>query len=108
MVAVKRFPILESDTVYSLTQRCYGFMLALFYEIVALIAEGRCLPVSPETWTRQPYRLKDLNALKVITPDMSKDEIERRIRAVTYPGYLGAHMVMHDMVFEYWGKDTGL
>lgn len=101
MVAVKRFPILESDSVYSLTQRCYGFMLALFYEIVGLMAEGQPLPVSEEMWTRQPYRLKDLDALKVITPDMPKEEIERRIRAVTYPGYLGAHLVLHGLIFEY-------
>jgi methionyl-tRNA formyltransferase len=106
MVAVRRFPILESDTVYSLTQRCYGYMLELFYEIVSLIIEGKPLPVSDEMWTRDPYRLKDLNALKVITPDMPPVEIQRRIRAVTYPGYLGAHLVLHGMVFEYRGKES--
>ncbi|MCD4672152.1 MAG: hypothetical protein K8R77_05750 [Anaerolineaceae bacterium] len=107
MVAVKRFPIFESDTVFSLTQRCYGVMLTLFYEIVSFLAEGKPLPASDEIWTREPYRLRDLNALKVITPDMPPDEIERRIRAVTYPGYPGAHLVLHDMVFEYRGKTTG-
>lgn len=106
MVAVKRFPILEDDTVYSLTQSCYRHMLDLFYEIISQLAAGNPLPRSEEAWTRAPYRLKDLNALKVITPDMPLDEIERRIRAVTYPGYLGAHMIVNGLVFEYRGKES--
>ena len=66
---------LRSHTVFSLTQRCYAYMLTLFYDIFSLIQRGEPLPQSDETWTRKPYRKTDLDALKVITPDMPMDEI---------------------------------
>jgi methionyl-tRNA formyltransferase len=34
IVAVKRLPLFENDTVYSITRRCYAIILALFYEIL--------------------------------------------------------------------------
>jgi methionyl-tRNA formyltransferase len=101
VIAVRRFAVFHEDSVYSLTQRCYAYMLTLFYEILAGILQGKPLPESDETWTRKPYRKTDLDALKIITPDMPVDEIRRRVRAVTYPGYAGATMEIDGMRFEY-------
>ena len=92
VIAVRRFDVFPEDTVWSVTQRCYGYMLALFYEIITMVKEGKPLPVSDESWSRDAYRLKDFHALRRITPDMDEAEIQRRIRATTYPGYEGAYM----------------
>lgn len=89
IIAVRRFPLFQSDTVYSLTQRCYAHILVLFYEIMGGIILGEELPEAGEHWKRKPYRRSELNALCEISPDMPEDEIRRRVRATTFPGMPG-------------------
>ena len=101
VVAVRRFPILPNESVYSLTQRCYAYMLELFYEIITGIVMGKPLPESSEQWTRKPYRRVDLNALKRLELDMPVEEIKRRVHATAYPGTQGAYFEIDGMRFEY-------
>ena len=101
LIEVRRFPLYESDSVYSLTQRCYGYILALFYEIMSLILDGKELPQSEEHWKRNPHQRRELNELCRITPDMSKDEVRRRVKAVTFPGAPGAYIEIGGMKFNY-------
>lgn len=101
IIAVKRFPLYENDTVFSLTQRCYSYILTLYYEIMSLIIEGKDLPVSDEKWKRQPYKRKELNELCRISPDMPQEEIRRRVKAVTFPNAPGAYIETAGMKFDY-------
>ena len=94
IISVKRFPLLYSDSVFSLTQRCYAFILVTFYEIVSAIAEKKSLPKRKEKWKRKPFKRSELNELCIITRGMSKKEINRRIKAVEYPGYEGPYMLI--------------
>src|SRR5512141_2939953 len=55
IIAVRRFPVYQTDDVDALLKRTYENQIALFFEIIALMAEGRELPVSDETWTRPPF-----------------------------------------------------
>jgi methionyl-tRNA formyltransferase len=87
IIAVDRFPIYPEDDVAALLKRTYEHQIKLFLEIAPLLAEGRPLPVSPEKWTRPPFTRKQFNELFRITPDMPKDEIARRVRAVSYGGF---------------------
>jgi methionyl-tRNA formyltransferase len=84
IIAVRRFPVYREDDVAALLERTYEHQIALFFEIARLITEGKELPVSRETWTRPAFTRKQFNELFRITPDMSKEEIARRIRAVSY------------------------
>jgi len=84
IVAVKRFPVFENDTVFSITHRCYNSILSLFYEIFYSIMQAENIPQSDEIWKRKPYLRKELNDLCRLTPDMSVNEIERRIKATHY------------------------
>jgi hypothetical protein len=43
--------------------------------------------VAGETWTRRPFTRKEFNTLFQITSGMSREEIARRIRAVSYGRY---------------------
>ena len=101
MIAVKRFPLYGSDTVFSLTQRCYGYIIQQFYEVVSLILVGDDLTQSDECWKRKPYKRKDLQELCRITPDMSAEEIRRRTKAVTFPNAPGAYIEIDSMIFNY-------
>lgn len=87
IIAAKRFPIYSSDDVASLLERTYEHQIALFFEIVGLMAEGKELPVSDENWTRPPFTRAQFNELFRITPEMSREEIARRVRAVSYGEY---------------------
>jgi methionyl-tRNA formyltransferase len=84
IIAVKRFPVKEADTVYSVTQHCYKLIEEVFYEIVNGILNGQPLPVTNEQWKRKPYTRKQLDELCTITPDMPAEEIRKRIKATTY------------------------
>lgn len=84
IISVKRFPVFENDTVYSITRRCYSAIRELFYEIFYLIMQNKPLPVSEERWQRKPFLRKELNELCRLTPDMNSKEIERRIKATHY------------------------
>ncbi len=103
VIAVKRFPVFASDTVETLLERTYDHQLILFYEMIALIAQGKPLPVSPETWTRPPFTRKQLNALSVITVEMNAEEIAKRIRATSFRQWKPV-LELNGFKFEYKGS----
>jgi methionyl-tRNA formyltransferase len=84
IIAVKRFPIKEEDSVYDVTQQCYKLIEEMFYEVMDCILQARPLPVSSEHWKRKPYTRKQLNELCEINPGMTEEEITKRIKATTY------------------------
>lgn len=99
IIAVRRFPISPSDDVASLLTQTYETQLSLFYELIGGIASGKSLPTSDETWTRKPFTRKEFNQLFIITPDMSQEEIAKRIRATNYKNWK-PYIVLGDYTFE--------
>lgn len=100
VIAVRRFPILDEDSVHSLTMRCYEHIEALFRAVFEAFFKTGAWPVSTESWTRPPFRRKQLDELCRITPDMSPEEIARRARATTYPGMPGPFVEIAGRRFE--------
>ncbi|EKD26228.1 MAG: hypothetical protein ACD_79C01302G0009 [uncultured bacterium] len=90
IISVKRFPIFKNDTVYSLSVRCYAYIYVSFVEIFSMILLNKKLPSANERWYRKPYTRKELNDLCKITPDMTENETERRVRATSFPDMPGA------------------
>lgn len=84
IIEVQRFSILKNDSVYSITQKCYSLILNSFYRIVEKTSNGKALPVSNESWKRKPFTRKELDSLSEIKPEMTIEEIEKRIKATTY------------------------
>lgn len=84
IIEVKRFAITNNDTVYNITQQCYEVILETFYKVMEELIETGKLPQSAEKWKRTPYTRKQLNELCTLTPQMSADEINRRIKATTF------------------------
>ncbi|HEX6193717.1 MAG TPA: formyltransferase family protein [Chitinophagaceae bacterium] len=84
IIAVKRFPIFPEDTVFALTQRCYEHILHLFYEVIDFFMERSLFPASGEKWQRNPFTRKQLNELCTLTPDMTAEEIKKRLKATTF------------------------
>lgn len=99
IIAVKRFPVLPNDNVDSLLQRTYDFQLVLFYEVLGEIIRDEPLPVSGENWTRKPFTRIEFNALSIITPTMTKQEIEKRVRATSYQNFQPI-IEIHNHIFE--------
>ncbi len=84
IILVKRFPVKVEDTVYSVTQHCYQLIEESFYELMGTVLQGKPLPVTNEQWKRKPYTRKQLDELCHIRPEMSEEEINKRIKATTY------------------------
>jgi methionyl-tRNA formyltransferase len=100
IIAVRRFPILLEDDVASLLQRTYENQIALFLEIAAMMSRGGDLPISNERWTRRPFTRREFDQLFKIEPGMSREEIARRVRAVSYGNYQ-PHVDLEGYRFEY-------
>ncbi len=100
VIVEKNFRVFPDDTVFSLTQRCYAHIFSLFFDIISDILMGRELPRSEAEWKRQPYTRKELNDLCRLTLSMSAEEMERRIRAVTFPGAPGAYLLLNGRRYE--------
>ncbi|HEX8639751.1 MAG TPA: formyltransferase family protein [Allosphingosinicella sp.] len=90
IVEERRFPLHPDDSVETLKLRTMETMVAMFADLIGVVARGEPLPQAGVHWTRRPYTRKQLHALKLCTPDMDEAEVRRRVRAVTYPGYPGA------------------
>lgn len=101
------FPVLPQDSVETLKLRTMVTMLELFHDILMRIEANQPLPVSPRQWQKKPYVRRELDALCQITPDMSKEEADRRIRATTYPGYPGPHLLLPSGEKRYYPVPPG-
>lgn len=99
IISVKRFPVYKTDTVFSITQRCYALILNQCFEIFDFIIQGKPIPESKENWKRKPYLRKELNRLCRITPDMPIEEMNRRIKATNFVKHW-AFMQVGDNVFK--------
>jgi methionyl-tRNA formyltransferase len=99
IIAVKYFPIFQTDDVASLLLRTYDFQLVLFYEIIGKIIKGEDLPISAKKWERKPFSRNEFNKLCKITPEMDDIEIKRRIRATNYMKFKPT-IEISDYIFE--------
>lgn len=84
IIAARRFPVFSTDNVATLLSRTNDYQLVLFYEIAGLILQGKELPLSEQVWTRKPFSRKEFNELSGVKPDMSREEIAKRIRATNF------------------------
>ena len=99
IISVKRFPVYKTDTVFSITQRCYALIVNQCFEVFDYIIKGKPLPESDEFWTRKPFLRKELNRLCRITPDMPVEEMNRRIKATNFVKHW-AFMQVGDNIFK--------
>ncbi|MCB1423163.1 MAG: hypothetical protein KDJ69_12005 [Nitratireductor sp.] len=84
IVEVRRFPIIASEDVESLFQRTHTHLETLAYDVIARLANDLPLPTASESWGKVRRTRDELNELATITPDMTGDEITRRIRATSF------------------------
>ena len=109
IIMTRKFPVFESDNVSSLLKRSHEELLELFIEIVSTLKEGKDLPESADTWNRENFHTrKDINGqLRRIPADISKEELERRIRATLFENwkpYLAIHGIK--FVMETGNRET--
>lgn len=101
LIEERRFALLPHDSVETLKLRTMVTMLAMFQDIMHLIAAGKPLPVADRQWSRRPYTRREMDNLKLLDETMSAREIDRRLRATIYPGYPGPQMRYGNRTVEY-------
>lgn len=108
ILLVSRFPVDPNDSVHSLTLKCYDELKRVFPRVIDGVIGRAQLPISPETWPRKPFTRREFLDLCKVTPDMGEDEIRRRVRATTFPGYPGAYIELAGLRFEHDGNLSNL
>tara|TARA_S200000501_G_C20826024_1_gene744993 strand:- start:652 stop:1320 length:669 start_codon:yes stop_codon:yes gene_type:complete len=101
IIGVEHFSITKNETVESLSIKTYNAQLDLFKKILSSISENNCLPKSEEKWKRKPFRRFELEQLATIDLNMSKNEIEKRIRATYFPGKPSPFIEIYGKRYEY-------
>ena len=101
IVECRRFPIFDHDDVNTLLRRTHHEMLDLFFGITSglLLEESRFLEEKltaseAEKWNGPPRRMSELEELRTIEVGVSKEEIEKIIRAThtdAFPTRLRLH-----------------
>lgn len=100
IIDVRRFPILLTDTVYSLTMRCYAHILTQFFYVFDCYLTNGTLPETDESWSRRLYTRRQLNDLCRIEETMPEAEAARRIRATTFPNMPGPYLYKEGKRYE--------
>ena len=101
IIAVDDFPILKSDTVSSLLSKTYAHQLSQFCRILDGLIFKNKLPSSSRKWTRKPFKRSEFEKLKIISPEMSEDEIKKRIRATSFGEFQPKMMIgKHRFVYQ--------
>ena len=101
IIGVKRFAMYDGETVESLSKKTYSVQLVLYKEIIEYILANDSLPVINENWKRKPFKRSELEGLSTIKTSMSKEEINKRIRATFYAGKPAPFIEIFGYKFEY-------
>lgn len=87
IIATKRFEIDKSYSLEDIINKTHFILNNFFYEVMKYFLDTGTFPESRESWSRKPYKIKQVDELSFIKPDMPKKEIERRIRATNYRNF---------------------
>lgn len=102
IVMTSYFDISRFETVETLKLKSMNHLLYCFEKIVSCISSDIPLPMSDETWQRKPFTRKEMYNLFEIDPKRhDKSEIERRIKAASYPANSGAFVTVGDYKFYF-------
>ncbi len=106
ILRVDRFDCHEADSVARLLELTYKNQLTTFLSVTSAIADQgedwmrEARAHAPEvSWGEKTYRIRDLENLKRIAPDMTAEEVSRRIRATSY-GSHGPYIELHGHHFK--------
>jgi len=101
IVGTKRFSMELEETVETLSKKTYEALFSLYKDFINYIETKNSLPKSNEIWKRKAFTRGELEDLATIRISMSKQEIDRRIRATYYPGKPSPFFVLCGHKFEY-------
>ncbi|KZY42583.1 hypothetical protein A3732_16005 [Oleiphilus sp. HI0050] len=100
IISVKVFPLLPNDTIASLLPRIYDHQLILFYDVLTYALRNGEFQTSDRKWERAPYTRNEFDELFEIKLDMTEEEINKRVRAVSYEGFQ-PYIKLHGKTFRY-------
>lgn len=106
IIMTSNFDISPNETVETLKLKSMNHLLYCFEKIMFLISHDLPLPSSEEVWNRRPFTRKEMYSLFEIDPfEHDQTEIDRRIRAATYPTSSGAFVTVSGHRFYFPHED---
>lgn len=102
---VRRFSIHDHDDIQSLMARTYNYMQVQAFEVIEKLFENGQLALDQmikdcahESWSGRLGKMKELDALSIIQPDISEKEFKRVYRATKF-GKFGPVIYLHNKKF---------
>lgn len=100
IIMTSYFDVSPFESVETLKLKSMNHLLFCFEKILSFISCNMSLPVSNESWKRKPFtRKKMFELFEIDLLKHDKSEIEKRIRAATYPANMGAFVRVADKKF---------
>ena len=94
IIECRRFAIVPEDNVSTLLQRTHKTCFDLIIEITTGLHVGgykflrdKIAKASHEKWTGRARKMRELDELQIVDPAISKDELDRVIRATYTPEF---------------------
>ena len=101
IVAVRRFPIEPKTSPSELLKKANHYLRILLIELAPKISAGERLPViSGEAWGGKKTTRRDFLSMCRISPDITREEFERRRRAFDDEKYDNLIIELHDQIFR--------
>ena len=109
IIMVKKFPISRKDNVESLLKKTHIELYNLFCKFILLLKKDKFLlnkiklSSNKNEWGPIKRRIKDVDKLAIVNPNMDEKEIKHIIRA-TYTKKYPTTLKIHGLKFEFKNK----
>lgn len=102
---VEMFPVKERTTPSELHKMANEASYKLIFRNLPKILSGEDMIPIGVKWGEKKYTRKDFVEMCSVTPDMSKREIEKRIKIFSVPGYINIKTQIHGIWFYFLEKE---
>jgi methionyl-tRNA formyltransferase len=99
IVAVETFPVIAGDGPQDLMNKATRAGISLLRRIGTRLFNVDALPPLAQSWGPIKTRRADMLSLCRISPDITAEELERRIRAFEHRDHQNLHIVLHGRRF---------
>ncbi len=109
IIECRNFKVKESDNLISLLERTHDFLFCLFLELTTRMSEKgnqyieESLKNNCFKWSDQKTKISEIDSLQIISPNISKSELEKRIRSLNHPDF-PLEVNIHNSKFIYKGE----
>ena len=109
IIEYRNFKVKKSDNLISLLERTHDFLFCMFVELTTRLSERgnqyiqENLKKNQHQWSNKKTKISEIDGLQIISPNISKSELEKRLRSLNHPNF-PLEVIIHNSKFVYKGQ----